>query len=320
MPKRYIPAEIRRRLRREVNWGCPVEECGSPFLTYHHFAPPFRDFTEQTNHNPEEMIALCLHHAALADGGVYTEGQIQEMKIHPFLNSEIVSGRNEWLRRDTVLCGGSNLFFDISTLLKVNGGKIIWSNRNLEGYLELSMEIADSHGNPIFLMENNDWLISGPLIDLQVTPRGRDIIIRSQVDGFWISLKFTDLDQDAMRSQIEDREIERVRSSLTEQNEMIAQLRAQFPDAKNLPEEIIMDEVFIRAEAWDPIKKIISEWPALEITFEGRLPPPIEMISTSQEMKMMGLTMTGSIFIGPISVFSIGAAKICYENSDTIQI
>jgi hypothetical protein len=33
---------MKRLLRKEVHFGCPVDACGSPFLTYHHFDPPYR--------------------------------------------------------------------------------------------------------------------------------------------------------------------------------------------------------------------------------------------------------------------------------------
>ena len=44
-----------RTLRREVGFGCPV--CRSPFLTWHHFDPPYH-VEEHWRH--EGMIALCL--------------------------------------------------------------------------------------------------------------------------------------------------------------------------------------------------------------------------------------------------------------------
>src|SRR5918912_315690 len=34
---RTPPAAVRRELRREVGFGCPVPDCGNPYLYWHHF-------------------------------------------------------------------------------------------------------------------------------------------------------------------------------------------------------------------------------------------------------------------------------------------
>ena len=119
MSSRQPPAPIRRQLRREVNWGCPVTDCGNPFLSYHHFAPPFREFRTTTSHDPDGIIALCLAHAGKADGGAFTVDQLREMKRNPFLCGVQVAGRNDWLRRNTVLRAGTNTFVNIATLVTV---------------------------------------------------------------------------------------------------------------------------------------------------------------------------------------------------------
>lgn len=82
---RDIPDAVKLELRQEVNWGCPVHNCGSPFLSYHHFDPPFSKFKPGQLHDPKGMIALCLAHAKMADGGVWTNHQLLEIKASPWL-------------------------------------------------------------------------------------------------------------------------------------------------------------------------------------------------------------------------------------------
>lgn len=307
IPNRTIPTIIRRQLRREVNWGCPVANCGSPFLSYHHFAPPFRKFTDQTKHALSGIIALCMAHAAQADGGVFSDEQIRELKKNPFLRGGQVSGKNQWLRRNTILRSGSNIFISIGTLLTVCGEKVISFNRNLEGYLELSMNIKDSNGNPLFVMENNDWLVSGSLDDLQVTPRGRDIVIKSKTEGFWITLQFNDLSVDALRSEIEDLMVARERERVERTNAMNAQIRAGLPDEiKKLMEEIPWNEKETRRKVWGPFEQNIRGDQVLEIILKGHLPPPVEVFASDKETKIGGIEMTGTIAIGPASIFSFG--------------
>ena len=74
---RTPPANVLERLRREVNFGCPVEDCGVPYLSWHHFDPPWR---EKKHHNPDGMIALCAKDASLADAPRWTKEQLREMK------------------------------------------------------------------------------------------------------------------------------------------------------------------------------------------------------------------------------------------------
>ena len=56
--RRYIPEQVKRQLRQEVRFGCPV--CGCPILEYHHIIP----WAELKHNDPEHMIALCpTHHS-----------------------------------------------------------------------------------------------------------------------------------------------------------------------------------------------------------------------------------------------------------------
>ncbi len=304
MPLRQPPAPIRRQLRQEVNWGCPVTGCGNPFLSYHHFAPPFRDFTTETPHDLKGIIALCLAHAGMADGGAFTDDQLREMKRNPFLRGDQVVGHNDWLRRNTVLRAGTNIFVNIAALVTVDGQKVVWFNRSPEGYLQLSMNVLDASRQPLFVMENNDWIVSGPLSDLEAKPHGRDLVVKSQVDDFWMKLGFDNLEEASFRSEIEERELERERKRVAEHNAMMAALRARTSDAEKWLVDESLEEDRIRRRAWDRLAPAIGEWPALEVTFEGQLPAPIKVVSSNKEIQFGGVHMRGSLVVGPSTVFA----------------
>jgi hypothetical protein len=51
----------------------PVDGCGSPYLTWHHF-PPFADVGA---HDPERTIAMCWGHHAQADGGAWSHDELR---------------------------------------------------------------------------------------------------------------------------------------------------------------------------------------------------------------------------------------------------
>jgi len=74
------PQNVKRVLRQEVNYGCPVPNCGSPFLTWHHFDPPW---SVKEHHNPEGMIALCTKCHPMADSSAYSQGQLRNFKQNP---------------------------------------------------------------------------------------------------------------------------------------------------------------------------------------------------------------------------------------------
>src|SRR4051812_5561180 len=89
------PAEVRRTLRREVGFGCPIPRCRSPFLEYHHFDP---EWHVEHHHRPEGLIPLCpTHHAQAA---AFTVTQLRELKAAA--HHRPASGRFEWLRRELV--------------------------------------------------------------------------------------------------------------------------------------------------------------------------------------------------------------------------
>src|SRR4051794_9583178 len=74
---RTPPAEVRRALRKEVGFICPVPNCTNPNLTWHHFAPTW---SECKHHDPQGMIALCKDHHGQADEGAFTVPQLRQLK------------------------------------------------------------------------------------------------------------------------------------------------------------------------------------------------------------------------------------------------
>ena len=37
---RTPPKKVIQTLRQEVGFGCPIPNCGNPYLEWHHFDPP----------------------------------------------------------------------------------------------------------------------------------------------------------------------------------------------------------------------------------------------------------------------------------------
>src|SRR5208282_2478320 len=92
--QRDPPEKVKHLLRKEVGFGCPARDCRKPFLSYHHFDPPWH---VKHHHDPEGMIALCVEHHRMADLGVYSTADLKAMKKSG-LAVESVKAKFEWAR------------------------------------------------------------------------------------------------------------------------------------------------------------------------------------------------------------------------------
>ncbi|MFO0915266.1 MAG: HNH endonuclease signature motif containing protein [Pirellulales bacterium] len=170
---RRPPAAVRRALRREVGYGCPVSGCGRPYLVWHHFDPPWAD---QHHHNPEGMIALCRDCHDDADAGAYTKDQLREMKKSGGSRKEVVAGEFRWRRNRLLTFVGGQFHYEVRYPLVVRDeGPLIWFNRDEDGCFLLNVRwprFVDLRG---FLMEDNYWLLPQEPQDVVCPPSGRSL-------------------------------------------------------------------------------------------------------------------------------------------------
>jgi hypothetical protein len=192
---RTPPLKVREQLRKEVNRGCPVEGCGSPYLVYHHFDPPW---SEKHHHNPEGMIALCKQHHSEADGGAWRKGQLREMKANPFVSSEVV-GRFNWLRQGLIVIVGGSIIQNPHTILRIFGERIVWLEKYPDGY-RLNMTVKDSEGQLILQIQNNDWITyNDRVVDIFCPPSGKEVSIASKDRKTSVAVRFDDLSIDRFK-------------------------------------------------------------------------------------------------------------------------
>jgi hypothetical protein len=97
--------DVKRKLRQDVGYVCPVPSCQSPYLEWHHFDPAW---SELKHHNPDGMIALCRNHHPEADGGAFTVEQLHDWKRAAGESFErtgfaSVGGAFNWMRRKVVV-------------------------------------------------------------------------------------------------------------------------------------------------------------------------------------------------------------------------
>jgi len=75
---RYIPASVRKQVRRRCKFGCVV--CGSAVVTYEHMEPPYSD---AKSHDPNQITLLCGHHPLESSKGLLSKERIEECNKRP---------------------------------------------------------------------------------------------------------------------------------------------------------------------------------------------------------------------------------------------
>ena len=188
---------VLRQLRKEVGFGCPVKGCGSPYLEWHHFDPPWH---VENHHNPEGMIALCVQHHAQADAGAFTIEQLRQMKQAKD-EAEQVKGRFNWMRNELLMVIGGSFLLETYVAVSHKHGPVIWLSRDDDGYLLLNVAEATINGEPRFSMEENFWTVHGNQEDVECPPSGKAVSVKYP-NGDAVSVKFLELkSEEALRKQ-----------------------------------------------------------------------------------------------------------------------
>lgn len=225
---RKPPAAVRRKLREEVGFCCPIEGCGSPYLTYHHFDPPW---ATEAHHNPNGMIALCLQHHKEADVGAYTDIQLRELK-ETGKNNKPVAGQFNWKRENTLIIAGSNYFIGSPTILEANKTKQIWFEKDEKNYDTVNMDLYSSDGLLVFQMRKNDWIVHPDFEDIKSSPSARSLKIRSKKHGVSVDLEFYNKDINEIAKLVESNLWNRTLQSVEEYNQNLPDIipRKEFKD------------------------------------------------------------------------------------------
>ena len=190
---RKPPVGVRRELRKEVGFGCPYPGCGSPYLEWHHFDPPWR---ERQHHDPAGMIALCTEHHRKADGGAFTKDQLREFKDRGVARAEEVKGKFDWLRRDLLAVVGDNLFYNTPIIFNLNNHPVIWFKRDEDGYMLLNVRMLSMLPEPRAQIEDNFWIQSGDPEDLESPPSAKLLSVKYP-NGDSVRVRFFELESAA---------------------------------------------------------------------------------------------------------------------------
>jgi hypothetical protein len=190
---------VRRQLRREVGFGCPIPGCGIPYLSWHHFDPPWR---EERHHRPDGLVALCLTHAGQADANAFDADYLRELKHAGRPESEEVRGQLSWMRRRILVLAGGNWYYDTPVPLQIGSTDAIALTRDADGYLLLNLRMPSTSGQPRVRIEGNYITVGRDHVaDIDCATRGRTIRI-TYPNGDQFSHEYRDVEsEDELRAR-----------------------------------------------------------------------------------------------------------------------
>jgi len=171
---RKPPASVIKQLRAEVGFGCPVPECGNPYLEWHHFDP---QWNVEPHHNPDGMVALCAEHHKKADNGAYTKEQLASFK-RTKVDPALVRGRFDWCRNKLLAVVGGNYYYETPRVLVIDGHEVVLLTRDEDGSLLLSVQMLSLSTEVRVKMVENCWENIGNPVDIVSPPSGKDLRIR----------------------------------------------------------------------------------------------------------------------------------------------
>lgn len=176
---REPPAAVRTALAEEVGFCCPVNGCGSPYLTWHHFDPPW---SVREHHEPEGMIALCRDHHPEADAGAFRDDDLRKLKRTGREKSRLLGARFNWTREQLLVRVGSVFYYETPIAIRIGDGPIVWFNRNEANRLLVNLSMPSATGDPRLEMRDNFWLTEGAnLRALNCPPSGK--VVQARYDN-----------------------------------------------------------------------------------------------------------------------------------------
>jgi hypothetical protein len=265
--ERRPKASVRKTLREEVRFGCPVDKCGSPYLTWHHFDPPWRIEEHQ---NVSGMVALCAEHHKKADAGAFTKDQIRGFKTNPFLANSASGpeGVFDWRREQLLVRAGQMKAINCPVLLELAGRPAIWLSKDDLGHELLNLDIWDTDDNLLFSMRDNEWLVMCDPDDFECPPSGRSLILRVPKFSIRLTIEFRSLTQEQFMDLVR-------KDTLEGNNRTVAHLLAEAEKAQKSGNEFwakAMMDVVQSAKSRSGVDPQVEKWitEALKVS-EGKV-------------------------------------------------
>ncbi|MFA5762389.1 MAG: hypothetical protein WC931_02230 [Bacilli bacterium] len=226
--------KVKELLRKEVNYGCPVPGCGLPFLTWHHFDPPWR---ERQHQDPAGIVALCPGHAAWADGGAYTKEQLQHFKRNPFVKDRLTA-EWPWQPEKMMVSMGRMYFLGTKPIISFGGSPIISIGKrptdcNSSRLISIGIHLRDPGGKTLLRVKDN--MLDYPILagsSLEFPPQARSFAVKHE-SGVCLNLAHDLLSLDDIEKELNScslfsiRTLEELRQSATNSDGLVSIMRVE---------------------------------------------------------------------------------------------
>ena len=188
--QRYIPAEIRREVRRRCGFGCII--CGMPVYEYHHII----DWAIVKEHTKENITLLCPNHHANVTAKLISQQQVEQFNRNP---KNIGAGKSGVLPiyyegAECTVTMGTNFFtsrlnndIDFLCPLMVDGVPLIKFTLQ-DGHILLDLLICDSSNTKLLEVQENALIYYLPVWDAHFT--ANTLTIRDKEKKYGLSVTF----------------------------------------------------------------------------------------------------------------------------------
>lgn len=203
---RYIPSDVRRKIRKRCGFGCVI--CGFGFYDYEHFDP---DFVDAKGHSPEGMTLLCSQCNQKRARKRLSAATVAAANANPkCLQQGFTSELFDFGLNPIEVNIAGNQFIDCKHIIEINGTAILSltpPKQEGQSFL-LSGIFTDELGRVALTIHDNFWQARASNWDIEC--EGPRITIRTASKKVALLLY---LEPEASRLTIEkiDMEFERVR-------------------------------------------------------------------------------------------------------------
>ncbi|WP_445398991.1 hypothetical protein [Zobellella sp. An-6] len=204
--KRYIPADIRSKIRKNSGFGCVI--CGCVLVDYEHIEPEFHNAKE---HDPDKMTLLCISCHGRVTRKLISKNQVWEARSNPKALQD--GAVHDLLFTDTEnmeIRIGNSRYKDTKVILTIHGKPILWFEPPVEEneLYNLCAIFCDDSGKPISYVNRNQFIAfssnqdvksestiltihSGGFKCLEMDREGGEVINISRMKGRYLDTQVT---------------------------------------------------------------------------------------------------------------------------------
>ncbi len=165
-------------LRREVGFGCPI--CRSPFLTWHHFDPPWH---KEQHWRVEGIIAMCGEHHDDADekggnAGAYSIAELRRLKKSKLSSDDVKAKFGMWQDKKSLLVRVGGCYTDTSgPIISVNEVSADHVQQERGGAPVPVPGTSRNKDDAVLLKMEDNWLTAYPanVHDMSVPPKTKTV-------------------------------------------------------------------------------------------------------------------------------------------------